>query len=277
MRKPVNQRKSEDRFRHRNICSHSRPALQGDTSGCALGFVDSKTKVVFYFMLLLLKRNFLSWCQHQLGNNLTCHPVALQTCHVTTSLVILVGCMLLFRGRESSFAPQIVFEISYCRITQPSAESSSWLQWYKETSGQSQCRTRLGRISEAGKLGLPPWRDLCGWDSQNSQHSYKFLYKLPLSWSTKTFRPSYMAHLVLRNKFPLPVPPLLPYHLAGLSCGGGIHHVLWARIFYRNGNETQKLASKTEPSLEVPRGVSEIPHETHATSQWSHGSIIRQW
>ena len=33
-------------------------SIQGDTSGCSLGFVEVKTKVAFQYMLLILKRDF---------------------------------------------------------------------------------------------------------------------------------------------------------------------------------------------------------------------------
>ena len=37
---------------------HSETVVQGDTSGCSLGFVDIKTKVEFLITLLILKLNF---------------------------------------------------------------------------------------------------------------------------------------------------------------------------------------------------------------------------
>ena len=43
--------------------------VQGDHSGCSLGFVDFKTMAVFQYMLLLLKHN-LCFDEQHLGNNL---------------------------------------------------------------------------------------------------------------------------------------------------------------------------------------------------------------
>ena len=57
--------------------------LQGDQSGCFLGFVDIKTWVVVQYMLLIgiespcsLKQNsYLFWCHQDLGNNVMGYPV----------------------------------------------------------------------------------------------------------------------------------------------------------------------------------------------------------
>ena len=52
--------------------------IQGDLSGCSLGFVDIKIKVAFQYMLLTIKRNFCFDVENTLGttvNYLMGHPV----------------------------------------------------------------------------------------------------------------------------------------------------------------------------------------------------------
>ena len=51
---------SEERWtsgEHRRQCAINK-SVQGDTSGCFLGFVDKITKAVFQYMFLVLKHNF---------------------------------------------------------------------------------------------------------------------------------------------------------------------------------------------------------------------------
>ena len=49
--------------------------LQGDTSGCSQGSEDIKTKVPFLVWRVDTITQLWCWCQQNLENNLTCHPV----------------------------------------------------------------------------------------------------------------------------------------------------------------------------------------------------------
>ena len=49
--------------------------LQGDHSGCSLCLVGFKTKVVFQYMLLIVKLNFCFYVNNTYGSNLNGHPV----------------------------------------------------------------------------------------------------------------------------------------------------------------------------------------------------------